>query len=35
MDKETKQNIEKAAWGLILALGLTVFILGCLVLQPK
>lgn len=35
MDKETKQEITHAAWGLILALGLTAFILGCLVLQPK
>ncbi len=31
MDKETKQNIEKAAWGMLLALSLTAFVLMCLV----
>lgn len=33
MDKENRQKIERAAWGLILALGVTVFILGTLVLS--
>ncbi len=31
MDKETKQNIEKAAWGMLLALSVTALILMCLV----
>lgn len=33
MNKENRQKIERAAWGLILALGVTVFILGTLVLS--
>ena len=31
MDKATKQNIEKAAWGMLLALSVTALILMCLV----
>ncbi|MDE7116300.1 MAG: hypothetical protein K2O56_07735 [Muribaculaceae bacterium] len=31
MDKETKQEISRAAWGMLLALSLTAFVLMCLV----
>ena len=31
MDKETKQEITRAAWGMLLALSLTAFVLMCLV----